>query len=74
MTKDISQEDRTAWQVPAMEAPLWLGKQHAYCVVIPVINEGERIKNLLARMEHYQISTAADIIIVDGGSTDGSLD
>lgn len=74
MTKDISQEDRAAWQVPAMEAPLWLGKQHAYCVVIPVINEGERIKNLLARMDDYQISTRADIIIVDGGSTDGSLD
>ncbi|MFM1979190.1 MAG: hypothetical protein RLZ68_455 [Pseudomonadota bacterium] len=74
MTKDISHEDRTAWQVPAMEVPLWLGKQHAYCVVIPVINEGERIKNLLARMEHYQISAIADIIIVDGGSIDGSLD
>jgi glycosyltransferase involved in cell wall biosynthesis len=74
MTKDISQEDRTAWQVPAMEVALWRGKQHAYCVVIPVINEGERIKNLLARMEHYQISTRADIIIVDGSSTDGSLD
>lgn len=74
MTKDIPQEDRAGWQVPAMEEPLWLGKQHAYCVVIPVINEGERIKNLLARMERHQISATADIIIVDGGSTDGSLD
>ncbi len=74
MTKDISQEARAAWQVPAMEAPLWLGKQHVHCVVIPVINEGERIKNLLARMERHQISAIADIIIVDGGSTDGSLD
>lgn len=73
-TKDISPEYRAKWQVPAMEAPLWLGKQHPYCVVIPVINEGERIKSLLKRMEAEQISSIVDIIIVDGGSTDGSLE
>lgn len=73
MTKDISLEDRAKWQVPAMDIPLWLGKQHSYCVVIPVINEGERIKSLLKRMEANQIAAIADIIIVDGGSTDGSL-
>lgn len=72
--KDISPEVRAQWQVPAMEVPLWLGKQHPFCVVIPVINEGERIKNLLKRMEAEQISSIADIIIVDGGSTDGSLE
>ncbi len=74
MKKDISQEDRVKWQVPAMEISLWLGKQHPFCVVIPVINEGERIKSLLKRMEAVQISSIADIIIVDGGSTDGSLE
>lgn len=73
-THDISPEYRAKWQVPAMETPLWLGKQHAYCVVIPVINEGERIKNLLQRMENNHIAAVADIIIVDGGSTDGSLE
>lgn len=57
-----------------MEIPLWLGKQHTYCVVIPVINEGDRIKSLLKRMEANRISSIADIIIVDGGSTDGSLE
>lgn len=70
---DISQEERAKWQVPAMEAPLWLGKQYPYCVVIPVINEGERIKSLLRRMEANRIPAIADIIIVDGGSTDDSL-
>lgn len=74
MTKDISPEDRASWQVPATEVSLWQGKQHAYCVVIPVINEGERIKSLLKRMMLNQISALADIIIVDGGSTDGSLE
>jgi glycosyltransferase involved in cell wall biosynthesis len=43
-------------------------------VVIPVINEGERIKSLLARIAALKIDALADIIIVDGGSKDGSLD
>ena len=62
------------WQVPSFESPLWLGRQHAYCVVIPVINEGERIRNLLARMAAAGIAGMADIIIIDGGSKDGSLE
>jgi len=74
MKKDISSEERAKWQVPSMDTPLWLGKQHPYCVVIPVINEGQRIKSLLKRMEAERISSIADIIIVDGGSTDGSLE
>jgi len=74
MKKYISEEDRATWQVPTMETPLWMGRQHPFCVVIPVINEGERIKSLLKRMEVEQISSIADIIIIDGGSTDGSLE
>jgi glycosyltransferase involved in cell wall biosynthesis len=53
---------------------MWDGRQHAYCVVIPVINEGARIKNLVERMAALSISALADIIIVDGGSKDGSLE
>lgn len=64
---------RAAWQVPSFEMPRWLGRQHRWCVVIPVINEGGRIKHLLARMATLEIHRKADIIIVDGGSTDGSL-
>lgn len=72
---EVSSADRAKWQVPAMEVPLWLGRRHSYCVVIPVINEGERIKSLLKRMEAQEISSKlADIIIVDGGSSDGSLE
>lgn len=61
------------WEVPAFDSIFWLGRQHAYCVVIPVINEGERIKRLLQRMSQLSIHTIADILIVDGGSDDGSL-
>lgn len=73
-TPDISPDVRATWQVPAFKTPLWLGRQHAWCVVIPVINEGERIKSLLSRMAALKIDALADIIIVDGGSKDGSLE
>lgn len=71
---DIAPEVRANWQVPAFETLLWLGRQHPWCVVIPVINEGERIKSLLSRMTAFKIDGIADIIIVDGGTTDGLLD
>lgn len=63
-----------SWQVPSFETSLWLGKKQDYCVIIPVINEGERIKNLLNRMAKLAVFNIADIIIIDGGSSDGSLD
>lgn len=73
MTTTIEPSQRVAWQVPTFMNPLWLGRQHDFCVVIPVINEGERIGRLLDRMVALQMASLADIIIVDGGSTDGSL-
>ncbi|MGQ7957266.1 glycosyltransferase family 2 protein [Pseudomonas sp. SP16.1] len=73
MNTDIAPQVRAAWQVPAFETPLWQGRVHPYCVIIPVINEGERIRNLLSRMAGLKIADIADIIIVDGGSSDGSL-
>jgi dolichol-phosphate mannosyltransferase len=63
----------TSRQVPAFEAVFWLGRTRARCIVIPVVNEGERIARLLARMQANSTANQADIIIVDGGSTDGSL-
>ena len=74
MTLELSPDVRSTWQVPAFDIPLWLGQRHSYCVVIPVINEGSRIRHLLERMAEQRIAAIADIIIVDGGSTDGSLD
>lgn len=62
------------WQIPSFEAPIWLGRKNLYCIVIPVLNEGERISSLLYRMQSLEIGKIADIIVVDGGSIDGSLD
>ena len=42
--------------------------------MIPVINEGERICSLLERMHALAIDRFVDVMIVDGGSTDGSLE
>lgn len=74
MTATIDSQTRTIWQVPDFKTNCWLGRQHSYCVVIPVINEGPRIGSLLRRMDVLGIARIADIIIVDGGSTDGSFD
>lgn len=74
MKSDVIPFVRASWQVPDFETALWLGRQHRWCVVIPVINEGERIKNLLSRMRIHEIDAIADIILIDGGSTDGSLE
>ena len=74
MNPIISAEVRASWQVPVFITPLWLGRRHPWCIVIPVINEGERIQNLLSRMRAHKIEDIADIIIVDGGSVDGSLE
>lgn len=60
--------------VPEHRIEYWSGKTKKYCVVIPVINEGQRIVNLLSRMQDCAISEVADILIVDGGSTDGSME
>jgi len=72
-SSEITPADRANWQVPAFETKMWLGRQHQWCVVIPVINEGERIQSLLSKMTELNISSLADIIIVDGGSTDDSV-
>lgn len=74
MNPEITKEVRAAWQVPAFDIPLWRGQRHPWCVVVPVINEGERIGKLLDRMAALGIADLADILIVDGGSSDGSLD
>lgn len=59
--------------VPDHVVERWTGRTRDWCVVIPVINEGERIARLLQRMSALRLADLADLIIVDGGSTDGSL-
>jgi glycosyltransferase involved in cell wall biosynthesis len=62
------------WEVPEFRIEYWDGKTSNYCVVVPVINEGGRIREFVQHLKECRIDSIADIIIVDGGSTDGSLD
>ena len=73
MMNPINPSRRATWQIPTFTTYLWSGRQHPYCVVIPVINEGARIGSLLSRMAALKIASIADIIIIDGGSSDNSL-
>lgn len=58
--------------VPAFEAHEIGPRQTKYCLCIPIINEGERIHKELERAKKHGIDRLVDIIICDGGSTDGS--
>lgn len=71
---DIRTRFLAAWNVPDFRIDFWNGKTCDYCVIVPVINEGQRIHDLICRSDQSEIQLIADIIIVDGGSTDGSLD
>jgi dolichol-phosphate mannosyltransferase len=63
--------DQSGWEVPDYTATEFQVKRARYCICIPVINEGEKISTQLNSMQVF--SKEADIIIADGGSTDGSL-
>lgn len=60
------------WQVPLSKIHQFRKKQTKYCICIPVLNEGEKIKKQLQRMSPF--SKVVDILIADWGSTDGSTD
>src|SRR5204862_6067385 len=62
------------WQLPSFRRSILRARSSAYCVVVPVLNEGRRIASLLERMRVLGIPKIADIIIVDGGSNDGSVE
>lgn len=59
-------------QVPKYSEVYTSPKKNDYCVAIFVINEGEKLHKQLQRMKDCQLNV--DIIISDGGSTDGSTD
>lgn len=54
---------RIEWQRP---------REKRWAIAVFVINEGEKIRKQLRAMEAY--TNLVDIIVADGGSTDGSLD
>lgn len=74
VTRSSFSEMPTEWQVPTFRLTEFASRRHAYCIGIPIINEGERIKAQLQRMHDLGLHEFADIVIADGGSTDGSTE
>ena len=64
----------SAWQVPHFTQTVYREKTHSHCLIIPVYNEGERIRRQLEKTSALGIDRAVDVIIADGGSTDGALE
>jgi glycosyltransferase involved in cell wall biosynthesis len=60
------------WEVPDFEYLQLRPRQSKYCLVIPVINEGERLTQQLEEMANLGQMSLVDVVIADGGSTDGS--
>jgi dolichol-phosphate mannosyltransferase len=58
--------------VPRADVHVLQERGSRYCVLIPVINEGDRILGQLRRLRDHGFGL--DVVVADGGSTDGSND
>lgn len=58
--------------VPDFASKEFAPKSKDYVLLIPILNEGDRIINELTRAAAANISSHVDIVICDGGSNDGS--
>jgi len=59
--------------VPDFECSEYGEKSSDYCLLIPVLNESGRIEPQLKRARERGVDSYCDIIILDGGSTDGGV-
>ncbi len=60
--------------VPDFDCFEYSEKNSRYCLCIPIINERDNIRLELVRRRMNKVHTICDIVICDGGSTDGSTD
>ena len=64
--------DRAGWQIPAHAVTSLAPRRSRHAVCLFVINEAERLHRQLAKMRG--VGHGLDVVIADGGSTDGSTD
>lgn len=60
-------------QLPSHLYKEFFTKKNNTILLIPIWNEGQRIKTQLQRLKNANISHIADIVLLDGGSTDDSI-
>lgn len=60
-----------SWQIPNFKEDIIAPKKNKYCILVFVINEGNRVQKQLNKMK--VLANNIDIVVADGGSTDGSL-
>ena len=62
-----------------MDIPLYTTKQlkkkeRDFCLCIPIYNEGRKITSELQKANSSGVTNVVDIVLLDGGSTDGTTD
>jgi glycosyltransferase involved in cell wall biosynthesis len=72
MMRLVADLDTPSVELPAYTVRELRPREHDYALAVFVLNEGERIRAQLAKMT--PLAGEVDIIIVDGGSTDGALE
>ena len=72
MTRVDEALDAARVELPAYVVREFRPRRTTYALAVFVLNEGERIRAQLAKMR--PLTASIDIVIVDGGSTDGALD
>ncbi len=65
-------KNNSNWDVPSFNKVEFQEKMNRYCVCVFVINEGDKLLKQLKKMQC--LSNQVDIVIADGGSTDGSTE
>ena len=60
-----------SWQVPDYDVEEICPRRSPHAVFVFVINEGKRVQAQLRQM--LALTPAIDVIVADGGSTDGSM-
>ena len=60
------------WQVPEFEVSDYFQRTSRYCVIVPVLNEGQKFSRQIRSMAEARFG--ADLIVADGGSSDASVD
>jgi dolichol-phosphate mannosyltransferase len=67
-----STTDPRGLDIPLFAVPFSRPRTHRYAICVFVINEGEKVRKQLAKMK--ESTDRVDVIVADGGSTDGSFE